>query len=409
MRNQYYGDSRDVFKWSMILKLVRDHGIRTVLQVAMLRPDDNSGQGNTTHLPNNAVKSVLSFFEEERQVFESDPRKRDIRRITRLPDYCGGGFRIEVFDKIFSGKSYFEEAKEAIRNLHRPALILLDPDTGMGEAKGQRRYKQIREDEIRSIFSQLEPRYVLTLFQYKWRCKNWITYLENKFKGAEGNANTEHTADTDLVLFSAIKGSCRKAGEMKPFSSNHYLRTSPGEELVEDLMMVDRILSGVATNPHDWKWAIMATHSAMQNAMIAVLITIDGFDIAPKKQVEKWFRAYQKGDNRLPPLQTERFLTLYNRVKNPGIMQRHYSIAYVPTTSETDKDIDRLNTIRNDFTHFNLSGWSLQLTGLPRICGAGMKVIQHLVDHSPPKDPSSVDKKRCQKFLKVIMKRINKF
>ena len=206
MRNQYFGDSRDVFKWSVILRLVRAHSIRTVLHVAMLRPDDGSGEGGTTHLPSVVEYPVRQFFEAERRAFERNSNLRDIRRIAELPTACGGGFGISVFDRTFNRVGYFDEVLDTIGALPSPALVFLDPDTGMGQGKGVQRFKQIRVDEVGAVFAALRTGDVLALFQYKWRRAGWVRYLKEMFRGAVGGAAAEHVADRDPALFSAVRG-----------------------------------------------------------------------------------------------------------------------------------------------------------------------------------------------------------
>lgn len=209
MRNQYYGDSRDVFKWSVIvrtLRAIKPYRIKAILQVAMLRPDDGSTQGGTLHHPSIVEEPVLRFFEAERKAFQSDPRQRDIRRITRLASRCGGDFEIRVFDAPFPRKTYFQDAIDAIQELRRPALIFLDPDTGIGRANGRQRGKQVREDEVRLIFASLQPLDVLTVFQFKWNRVDWVDHLQGIFQQAVGHdVRIERAVDADLALFSAIR------------------------------------------------------------------------------------------------------------------------------------------------------------------------------------------------------------
>lgn len=206
MRNQYYADSRDVFKWSAILRWVRAHRLRSVLQVVMLRPDDDSNEGGTVHLPGFHEEAVARFFEEERRKFSRRPSLRDVRRIASLPNECGGGFEIRVFDRPFSGSGYFEEAAELARALPSPAMTFLDPDTGMGKGNGPQRHKQVRVEEIRSLYSSLRDGDMLTLFQYSWRQKNWVEHLEAMFRDAVGNAPVEYVREAELALFAVCKG-----------------------------------------------------------------------------------------------------------------------------------------------------------------------------------------------------------
>lgn len=205
MRNQYYGDSRDVFKWSVLLRLIRRHRIKAVLQVAMLRPDDGSGEGGTRHEPGVVEPSVSAFFDAERLAFEQDPGLRQIGRIKQLPSACGGGFDIEVMDRVFNRVGYFPAIVSAIATLSNPALVFLDPDTGMGGGTGPRRHFQIRDREVAQVFAALRNGDVLALYQHGWRQEEWVTRLKERFGASVGGLPVQHVAESDLAIFSVLK------------------------------------------------------------------------------------------------------------------------------------------------------------------------------------------------------------
>lgn len=209
MRNQYYGDSRDVFKWSVLLRLIRTHRIRAVLQVAMLRPDDGSAEGGTRHEPGVVEPSVRAFFDAERRAFERDPALRHIGRISRLASACGGGFDIEVVDRVFTRVGYFAGVVSVVTSLSSPALVFLDPDTGMGQGMGPRRHFQIRDKEVVQVFAALRSGDVLALYQHGWRQADWVAQLKERFRASVGGLAVQYVAERDIAIFSALK--CRAA------------------------------------------------------------------------------------------------------------------------------------------------------------------------------------------------------
>ncbi len=101
MREQFYGDSRDVSKWSVIAQLATCHQVRDVLQVAMLRPDRHDTQGSTRHDPLYCHPAVKAFFDRERRI-----GVRDLRKVTSLPEYCNFRFRVEVVAEGFWGEGF---------------------------------------------------------------------------------------------------------------------------------------------------------------------------------------------------------------------------------------------------------------------------------------------------------------
>jgi hypothetical protein len=59
MRDEFFGDDRDLFKWSLILNLVESH--RRILHVPMGRPDERLTRNGTT-----IREDVKAFFRTDR-------------------------------------------------------------------------------------------------------------------------------------------------------------------------------------------------------------------------------------------------------------------------------------------------------------------------------------------------------
>src|SRR5712692_1657244 len=123
MRNQWYGDHRDLVKWGTLLELARNEQLRFILQIAYLRPDEDipviaSERGDAT-----VAKEVLQHF-------------RDIHQIAGLAALAD--LKIEVFDRPFEAKSrqeYTAQVMERVRSSNRDGwIIFLDPDTGLKDA-----------------------------------------------------------------------------------------------------------------------------------------------------------------------------------------------------------------------------------------------------------------------------------
>jgi hypothetical protein len=94
LRNQWYGDHRDLVKWGTLLELARSEQLRFILQVAYLRPDEGvpviaSERGDAT-----VAKEVLQHFRDIRQIaglgalvglklkYLIDPSKRNLDKST---------------------------------------------------------------------------------------------------------------------------------------------------------------------------------------------------------------------------------------------------------------------------------------------------------------------------------------
>ena len=86
MKNQYFADRRDLFKFDLLLDIAEHQRKRLVL-IPMLTPNDESGEGNVTNYDCGARRRVL--FDSLRGALASN--KRDIRLMA-------GGFPTQVLD-----------------------------------------------------------------------------------------------------------------------------------------------------------------------------------------------------------------------------------------------------------------------------------------------------------------------
>ena len=156
MRNQFYSDRKDVWKWSLLLKLAGEK--HHIFQIAMLRPDKGT-HGNDFGDPGPCNPAVRKFFADERLL-----RARDISRIERL---LPG--RITVLMTRYSNGcrvTYFDLVLEIIRKT-APKVVFLDPDTGIEGAT--RSHEHVGHQEIKRVWESLQSGDYLVVFQYSLR------------------------------------------------------------------------------------------------------------------------------------------------------------------------------------------------------------------------------------------------
>lgn len=125
MKNQYYADSRDVAKWTTLVSLAKMHAIDTIMQIAMLTPDDISSHGRQRNDPPDADPIVARFFAEERKAISGDASLKQIDRITRLGGRYKPPITIEVISDLFRSDrrgNYFDAVCEQISSADRPIV-----------------------------------------------------------------------------------------------------------------------------------------------------------------------------------------------------------------------------------------------------------------------------------------------
>ena len=86
MRDWWYGDKRDIVKWAAIPVLAKQHGMHTVMQIALYRRDELKYELRINETATPLPDEVIKHF-------------RDLDDIQRLAKNVG--LRIEVHKEIF--------------------------------------------------------------------------------------------------------------------------------------------------------------------------------------------------------------------------------------------------------------------------------------------------------------------
>ena len=165
MRNQWYGDNRDVVKWSTLVYLSSREGTRHILQIAMFRPDDQGPQ--LGRFQAGRVVPAEPLAEKVVHHFSRDLSLTDIQRLADSTDLC-----IDVIDRpITDRKEYFDGVCEQINRHDAPVVAFLDPDTGL--APQNPGLEHVTESDLVSIFKVLRSGGLLVCYQHSWRKKGW--------------------------------------------------------------------------------------------------------------------------------------------------------------------------------------------------------------------------------------------
>lgn len=140
--------------------------------------------------------------------------------------------------------------------------------------------------------------------------------------------------------------------------------------------MAAEFSSNLTSDLHLWRWVIIALHNAAQGVMVLSLRHSNGLLALTDESYVSWVSAYEKNKT-LPPEKLDTYLNLYKKVKCKQWGQIGGNSRFVPQGSEGG-DIKRLNSLRNQFIHFTPKGWSLEVSGLPRICLASARLVSFL-------------------------------
>ena len=164
-----------------------------------------------------------------------------------------------------------------------------------------------------------------------------------------------------------------------------YLSTDEREDVIVSLELCADLLAKVASKPELWKWCTLSMHSALQGALVCVLSGTDGTGALNRKSQREWLEWYERSrdDHGLkapkpgflaPPLE------LYEKAKAKKIIDSGLVDSESPLTL-IDKDIERLNDFRREFTHFVPKSWAIELAGLPKILTSTTTLINQLISN----------------------------
>ena len=199
MRNQWYGDNRDLIKWGVLLELARRYRAIHILQVLYQRPT-TWGQleidGEFVRLP----EAVIEHF-----------------RNTAAVSTMRCTVKVEVIsDEFGDRKDYLQMVLRRIQSrLELPGIVFLDPDTGLAPRVATPEH--VLESELVEIWSTIRPFDVLALYQHQTNRNGapWIEEKKSQFERAlaigQGSAKLARAVETprDVALFFAQKSGPR--------------------------------------------------------------------------------------------------------------------------------------------------------------------------------------------------------
>jgi hypothetical protein len=189
-----------------------------------------------------------------------------------------------------------------------------------------------------------------------------------------------------------------------------YFESDLGSDIVGSLSLTARLSETLTDNPGDWKWCVIAAHSALQSAMILVLAGSDGAG-AYKAQSQKNFRAWLKGEvegTKYPDVRLAGFEQLYNWAQEPD---RSHGVP-LKTSEDQDRLVILLDKRRDSLMHHEEVAWIMVTEELVACVLAAMDTVEELLRH--PRMLTSVglddalSSKHCFKLIDSIRGSVKK-
>lgn len=210
MKNQYFGDTRDLFKYDLILELLlKNDFLERFTFIPMLTEDTQNRHGGRTNYDHARAgtqrEELRSFL--ARCIVEN---RRNIRELERFESKLPRKVDFTIYRKkeYFSHEArarYFNEIGE--RLLSR-AAIPIDPDVGL-EVKSMRGREQnyIAYAEVELLFNRMDRNSVLIVFQFIPRVKRgpYFSQIGRKLKNAVDSSSVLYISDNQVAFFLLTK------------------------------------------------------------------------------------------------------------------------------------------------------------------------------------------------------------
>ena len=162
MRDQWYGDKRDLVKWGVLLELAQRHDAKHILQVLYQRP------------------STWERLEIDGEQVDLNPAVLQHFRSTASISAIQGPTQVDILSDTFDDRSsYLKIVLNRIRlRTKRPGIVFLDPDTGL-EPSGKAGLQHVLESELAEIWRALCSGDVLVFYQHQTN-RNGDPWIERK-------------------------------------------------------------------------------------------------------------------------------------------------------------------------------------------------------------------------------------
>ncbi len=183
MRERWFGDDRDLVKWSSLIHAGRQHGVSRILQVAYIRADEKPVV-SVADKQTAVDATVWSFF-------------RDLRRVRELG--FATGIPIDIISDAFDPRlrtDYESIVVRAIRAQLGTLLLYLDPDTGLQPRRANGCH--VSRDEVQKYWSALRPGDVLALYQHARHNKTWIADVRSELSALCDDASVQVARSGDI-------------------------------------------------------------------------------------------------------------------------------------------------------------------------------------------------------------------
>jgi hypothetical protein len=251
MKNQYFSDRRDFFKYDFLLALMEGvTGLRQFLFVPMLTPDDGSTDGTLTDYRSGEHPRRRDLWNFLQGCFKRD--ERDIRTLRRYMK--GKPFEYIPWsdDAFFTHAGREEHFARIPASALRQSLAFFDPDNGfeVQSMTARNGAKYLRYPELADVFSRMDNASIAVVYQHLPRKTRDDFFAETSGKVRKSLSTQKIFVVSDnTIAFFVVPKSPGTAKAVRPvlisYAREHELRFwEAGGGIREIVNVVSRLMGG---------------------------------------------------------------------------------------------------------------------------------------------------------------------
>jgi len=206
MKNQYFGDNKDLFKYDLIYHIIKAGLVNHFMFIPILTENDDTEHGEDRNRDNARAgtnnRDLVSFLNE----FQ-DKGKRDIRRLEPFFKRHDTEIAIYKADEYFSHEQRHEYFDKIPNQLSQESLVFLDPDNGLEVQYMKEKENYVRYEEVQGLYNQMDMSSILMIFQYFPRegHQDYLRKRSEQLKRKVGGDLPLHIDDGETIFFFLTK------------------------------------------------------------------------------------------------------------------------------------------------------------------------------------------------------------
>lgn len=209
MKDQYFGDARDYFKYHLIEELIASlPEVKQLLCLWMLTPPDQTNEGNVPFVESQELPDLTSFL--QGHLDSGDRRVRHMQDYVSLKgiDYTPWGDEAPYFSNA-GRTAYFDTVpSECLRD----AVVFFDPDKGISLGKVTPQHVAI--DEVSAMRQRMSGNSVVVIYQHFPRKTDFWNIMAETLRERVGGV-VGYVADPAVCYF-VISGDMQTAQFVDP-------------------------------------------------------------------------------------------------------------------------------------------------------------------------------------------------